>query len=92
MAYDPARRAVVLHGGGSPATGPMGDTWVYNGKAWSKLAEGGPVRARHRLVYDRDSNAILLFGGYSPAPRNHRTNEMWRFGRSGWVELPPQAP
>ncbi len=66
MAYDPVRRAMVLHGGvNNPAeTVYRGDTWAWNGSDWSLIAAGGPTARRGQaMVYDPVRRGLLLFGG-----------------------------
>jgi hypothetical protein len=86
MVYSPQRKAVVLHGGGQPATGLMGDTWVYDGSAWVRLLADGPRRGRHRLVYDATNHDVLLYGGRDPT---QPTTDLWRLSDAGWVRLSP---
>ena len=52
MAYDEARRQVVLFGGGNPG-GRFGDTWTWDGAAWTQAASAGPsARADLAMAYD----------------------------------------
>ncbi|HYE03618.1 MAG TPA: kelch repeat-containing protein [Phycisphaerales bacterium] len=52
MAYDAGRNVVVLFGGIGP-TGPVGDTWEYDGSTWVLRATSGPpARPGHAMVYD----------------------------------------
>ena len=69
MVYSPAHRAIILHGGGQPATGLLGDTWRYDGSAWVRLLADGPRRGRHRLVYDAAAHAAL-FAAQAGVPRS----------------------
>jgi hypothetical protein len=65
MVYDAARQEVVLFGG-RPSTGaPHGDTWVWNGSAWSlRVPPASPsARSRHGLAYDSVRQRVVLFGG-----------------------------
>jgi hypothetical protein len=83
MAYAPDRRAIVLHGGGRPDVGLVGDTWTYDGRAWEKLADTGPVRGRHRLVYDTAAERMLLYGGWGE--NSYRSTELWQLVANTWV-------
>ena len=62
-AYDPARKAVVLFGGGMSKV--LSDTWAWSGTSWSKLAEktAPSARAEQAMAYDASSNKLLIFGG-----------------------------
>lgn len=69
MVYDAARQEVVLFGG-RPATGaPHGDTWVWNGSAWSlRVPPASPSgRSRHGMAYDSVRQRVVLFGGLTNA-------------------------
>jgi hypothetical protein len=63
MTWDTKRERVILFGGQSGATSPT-DTWAWDRKAWSVLAEDGPPgRTVHALTFDEARGATLLFGG-----------------------------
>lgn len=83
MAYAPDRRAIVLHGGGRPDVGLLGDTWTYDGKAWTKLTDNGPIRGRHRLVYDTQAKRMLLYGGWGA--NSYRSAELWQLVANTWT-------
>jgi MYXO-CTERM domain-containing protein len=68
MAYDPARRSLILFGGtswSSPAV--PNDTWEWSAstRQWTQLVTNGSPDARwgHAMVTDTARNKILLFGG-----------------------------
>jgi hypothetical protein len=82
MVYAPDRRAVVLQGGARPDTGFQTDTWTYDGTAWRRLAESGPARVRHRLVYDGASHTVVSYGGFGPD--DFQSNELWVLNGSAW--------
>jgi len=86
MTYSPVHRAIVLHSGGSPTTGMLADTWLYDGRAWTRLLDAGPRRGRHRLVYDPDQRAVMLYGGYDG---RERTSELWALRARAWERLAP---
>lgn len=68
MAYDPVSGVVALFGGQSGfnfGEDPLGDTWTYDGIAWTQLAIGGPSpRTFVKMVYDASRARLVLFGGY----------------------------
>jgi hypothetical protein len=68
MAYDPDRQVVVLFGGqfGSDfGEGVLGDTWEYDGSAWTQAPISGPsARTFVKMVYDSNRRRMVLFGGY----------------------------
>ena len=68
MAYDPARKRVVLFGGTignlvSPRL--MRDTWEWDGTRWIKLQPptSPPGRAQHAMAYDPVRQTVLMHGG-----------------------------
>lgn len=66
MTYDAAREVSVLFGGNPDATelAPFGDTWTWDGAAWTELeVEGPPARVGHAMAYDDAAETVVLFGG-----------------------------
>jgi hypothetical protein len=67
MAYDPARKSLILFGGYDNWSGyPLGDTWEFTSTGkWVELAPVGspdPLMD-HGMVTDTTRNKVLLFGG-----------------------------
>jgi len=63
MAYDAARRRVVLFGG---TTGSVdyNDTWEWDGDHWTLLAIASPPgRSDHAMAYDARRRRIVMGGG-----------------------------
>jgi len=86
MAYDRARRQIVLFGGRQGNGAALGDTWVWNGVAWSPVATPGPqARSEHAMAYDPTRRTILLFGGLFGA--NTYFGDTWEWNGSAWTEL-----
>jgi hypothetical protein len=82
MAYDAARKVIVLYGGDG-----LDDTWTWNGRAWSRVNASGPgSRAHHAIAYDPGRSRVVLFGGYD-GRRN--LNDTWEFDGSAWVKVYP---
>lgn len=100
MAYDAARRTVILFGGikvTPPSTsGFDAETWEWNGTAWGKRtpATSPPARAYQSLVtYARGGvNKILMVGG---AGSMVGTDTTWEWdgaanaGAGNWTNLTP---
>ena len=70
MAYDRARRVVVMFGGYNDGGGKitrLGDTWEWDGTAWHLRAETGPVpRSGVAMTYERAcaaSSSLVATGG-----------------------------
>ena len=68
LAWNPARRRLVLYGGLITPTALLEDTWEWNGTAWSivQLATSPPARFGHTLVTSADGSGVTLFGGQGP--------------------------
>jgi len=66
MAYDAARRQVVLFGGGDPNSNTIfNDTWVWDGVTWTQKfpATSPPATNSHAMAYDAARQQVVLFGG-----------------------------
>ena len=91
MVYDPASRTVVMFGGDADGT-RFGDTWQWNGTAWSEVttSPSPPPRWQHVLAYDRARGEVVLFGGVDTG--GGRLGDTWTWTASGgWVEHHPLA-
>ena len=64
MTYNPAKQELVLFGGYKDKD-VFDDTWIYDGKNWTKLITNTqlPARSGHNLFYDQTRGRVLLFGG-----------------------------
>lgn len=64
MAYDPLRGVTVLFGGRLAGGEALGDTWEWDGVAWTQVADDDALaRSRHAMVYDSDRGVMVVFGG-----------------------------
>ena len=64
MAYDSARRRVVLRGGGTPSRTAPHDTWEWDGGVWRQaVGDGPPSGGGYRMAYDAARARTVLFGG-----------------------------
>jgi hypothetical protein len=82
MAYDAQRNEHVLFGGDN-GSGPVGDTWAWNGSSWRFAASTGPSPRAHAVaVFDSARNRVVLFGGRSG---NTYHNDTWEWNGSAWV-------
>ena len=90
MAFDSARRQLVLFGG-EDGPGVLGDTWSYDvtNSQWRELLPSTSPSARTRaaMVYDSSTGSLLLFGGQLPGAPD--SNETWAFNTSSstWTDL-----
>jgi hypothetical protein len=89
MAFDPATGQLLLFGGSSDPGTVLNDTWVWNGRTWSRLAPATspPARTGSDLAYDAASRQLLLFGGADAA--GEYLNDTWSWNGSNWVLLNP---
>ncbi|MFN0252250.1 MAG: kelch repeat-containing protein [Kofleriaceae bacterium] len=92
MVYDPMSRTTVMFGGESGAE-RFGDTWQWNGAAWTEVttSPAPSARSHHTMAYDRARGEVVLFGGIE-AVTNERLADTWTWTASGgWVLRQPLA-
>jgi hypothetical protein len=91
MAYDEARRSVVLFGGYQRSGGRtvrLGDTWTWDGAVWRAMSAAGPsARSGAAVAYDAGRQRVVLFGG------NDANAETWEWDGAEWrgLEAPAQG-
>src|SRR5262245_30084955 len=90
MAYDSARKRVVIFGNSDDA--PANDTWAWDGRAWTRLANDGPPRRGVcGLAFDDTRGVLVLFGGVGS--RNAILNDTWEWDGQRWKQVvTPLAP
>jgi hypothetical protein len=95
MAYDEARREVVLYGGLHglyEKSSPLTDTWTWDGQDWNLRATTGPPSLQGMaMAFDPPSRRLILFGG-SRFANSAYSNDTWSWDGQGWTILPPSAP
>lgn len=99
MAYDVARRGIVVFGGQRDRQTAFGDTWLWNGRDWALVAESGPsARSYAAMAYDaRRSRVVLADPGiaYDPAggrvvlyggraPQDEPLADLWTWDGVRW--------
>ena len=89
MAWDPVRQEIVLFGGYRPApTGPINETWVWNGTTW--IQRTPPVspspRYSHSMAWDAVRQEMVLHGGYSGSVY---LDETWVWNGTTWTQKSP---
>src|SRR5215217_4252234 len=96
MAYEAARQRVVLFGGfglatpGATTYSNLGDTWVWDGGAWTQVADTGPdPRFLHGMVYDDSRQRVVLFGGYGSTPP---FGDTWEWDGTEWTQIADTGP
>ena len=92
MAYDMARRRVVLHSGLSGAS-IQTDTWEWDGSNWSEVSSANlpPPRLHATMVYDTQREALLLFGGSTDNAIANPRSDTWERRDTEWVEVTPST-
>jgi hypothetical protein len=93
MAYDPASRQLVLFGGEDNQTQKLvGDTWTFDGSAWTRRSPSRAPSARADMLLTTAPNgsSVILFGGYDGT--NH-LRDLWAWDGATWTPVqstPPQ--
>ncbi len=99
MAFDTVRGVSVLFGGeitgtvpGAPGQSvPYGDTWLFDGSAWTQVAAQGPsARWSHAMAFDSSRNTNVLFGG--GAGGSSQQGDTWLFDGVSWNKSPAVGP
>ena len=87
MAYDAARARVVLFGG-IDATGVIGDTWEWDGTAWTRIATtGAPARSVAAMTYDPIRKRVVLAAGI--ASDGILLADTWTWDGTAWTDVTP---
>ncbi|MCG2681743.1 MAG: S8 family serine peptidase, partial [Kiritimatiellae bacterium] len=84
MAYDAARKEVVLFGGSANLI--LNDTWVWNGSNWTQKspATSPPARSMHAMAYDAAREEVVMFGG-------NGFRDTWVWNGSDWTQKSPAS-
>jgi len=92
MAYDEARRQIVLFSGlyCDPVCFQREETWTWDGSSWTQQHPVTSPRARQaaNMVYDAARQKVVLFGGSSGFDVYGDT---WTWDGSNWTEEKPQS-
>lgn len=77
MVYDPAAGRTVLFGGLSANAGNLGDTWEWEGQAWTETTGdiAPSARSMHAMAYDPASQRVMVYAGAGTA-----SNDTWVYG------------
>jgi hypothetical protein len=95
LATEAARGVVLMFGGRAPAGGlpgqefEFGDTWTWDGIAWTQVATSGPMaRSDAGMAHHDGSGLTILFGG-----RNQGVllGDTWAWDGNAWTQLFPAA-
>jgi hypothetical protein len=88
MAYDTAKRNVVLFGGINGRSGTP--TWTWNGSTWARHtpAKSPPVRFDASMAYDTATGDAVLFDGLVNA-HGKTLNDTWTWNGTSWTKQAP---
>ena len=92
LAHDPDRERTILFGGFDRKEGEKivyGDTWEFNGIRWVQTGDNTELaRDHHAMVYNPESSATLLFGGYNQG----YLGDTWAWDGKEWKEINKNGP
>src|SRR5206468_12625915 len=99
MAFDFANAGVLLFGGQGgviniPNFRNFPDTWLWNGRRWTRLAptNSPPGRELHALASDVARSRIVLFGGANYVfPNWLPLNDTWEWDGTNWQLMTPSG-
>ncbi|MCI4334352.1 MAG: PKD domain-containing protein [Thermoplasmata archaeon] len=90
MSYNLYPSGIVLFGGEASGTDFLGDSWFWNGSAWSEIAAGGlptpAPRAGASFAYDYKDTYGVLFGGTNGS---YNFNDTWTVSGGQWTQVHP---
>jgi hypothetical protein len=92
MAFDAATGTVVLFGGfANGGSSWLGDTWVWNGKAWiERFPATSPSPRATTVAYDNASKQIIIFGGENGGGF---LSDTWTWDGTTWTQqFPASSP
>ncbi|MFZ4751158.1 MAG: kelch repeat-containing protein [Phycisphaerales bacterium] len=89
MAYDEARREVILHGGYYFTN--KNDTWRWNGAEWTLASTSGPARYVFGMTYDSARSQIVLHGGTTCCGEVEYP-QTWIWNGAAWTLCEMQGP
>jgi hypothetical protein len=92
MAYDAARKQVVLFGGVDEHGGKyLNETWVWDGSNWKMMKPINVPPGRHlqAMAYDPDHQQIVMFGGMTTGERP--LDDTWIWDGSDWKRAEPSG-
>ena len=72
----------------------VGDTWEWNGRAWSQIQPVNSPSARYAgtMVYDPVRQVTVLFGGaVGSATGATAYNDTWEWDGTNWTQMQPAA-
>ncbi len=97
LAYDEESDRIIMYSGilfhDSTYT-LVRDTWAYdyNSNKWARMSDGPPGRFGHNIVYDSESDRIIMFSGAYMDNGVQHYNDLWTydFNTDRWKEMKPE--
>ena len=91
VAYDAGRGVTVLFGGQNSSWALVGDTWEWDGVAWTHrtTATAPSPRAVHAMAYDMARGRVVLFGGAAGTGSGTDNDETWEWNGVTWTQMQP---
>jgi hypothetical protein len=91
MVFDAARGVTVMFGGHRDISPPaqFGDTWVWNGSAWSEYfgITGPAARSSVNMVWDSRRQRVVLRGGRAVYGGGGSYNDTWEWNGQQWTDM-----
>jgi uncharacterized membrane protein YgcG len=82
-AFDSLRRRTVVYGG-TDGLWFFGDTWEFDGSAWTRRMVDSPsIRSGNGLAYDSRRSVTVLFGGHDGSSWK---DEVWEWNGVAWAQ------
>jgi hypothetical protein len=96
MAYDSARRRIVMFGGRDAlGANPTDTTWDFDGTSWLDVTPSvGPTPREHAgLAYDAARERCVIFGGSTFGGGGNYHDDTWTWDGSQWQQqVPAHSP
>jgi hypothetical protein len=99
LAFDSESDVVIVFGGiRGPGLPAHGDTWAYSyeNNEWTNMSPtvAPDVRGAHLIVYDSESDRVILFGGLirvDEGPNHVCFNDTWAYNHNNntWTNMQP---
>lgn len=101
LAYDSARKRLILFGGNRVLFGTPDDTntflddmWAWDGQAWHRIQTATPpARAEAGMAYDSGRKRMVLFGGHRTVNGERiRLGDTWEWDGQRWEQMSSVGP
>lgn len=97
MVYEGIRGQVLLFGGADDSK-VCGDTWMWNGRRWTRISSTGPgPRTFPSMAYDSIRKKVVLFGGNrvlfgTTEDENKFLDDTWEWDGREWTQIQVSGP